>query len=106
MSVTDPNTIDFVGLHDDTGYVVLTISDHLPWDGSHLMVLQNKLNTYIEFIESGQLYESYPMAKNREIQISLSYKFEPDEKGELFLKKVNDFFKSRCINFVYKMPPD
>jgi len=65
---------------------VLTVSDHLPWyDDSHLEVLQAKLNTYLAFIESGELLEVYPNARNRRVTISVICKFEPDARGRQFL---------------------
>jgi len=59
MSIEQADKIDFVNIEDKTGDVLLSISDHLSWDegeGEHLLMLQAKLNTYLAFIEGGQMY--------------------------------------------------
>lgn len=76
MTVENPRVVDFVSINPETGAVVLTISDHLAWDeeGEHLMRLQEKLNVYLSFIESGELVESCPEAAGRDVHISLMYR--------------------------------
>lgn len=64
MSVENTQVIDLIGFEESTGKVILTIADHLPWDDSeHLPLLQKKLISYLAFIESGEIYESYPRAR-------------------------------------------
>ena len=62
MSVDQPAVIDFLWKDPKNNRAVLTISDHLDWEdeGEHLVLLQDKLNHYLEFIESGQLAEAKP----------------------------------------------
>ncbi len=60
MSVSDPKTIDAMTVSG--GQLVMLISDHLRWDGyqaEHLSMLQDKLNTYIRYIDSGGYKEKY-----------------------------------------------
>jgi hypothetical protein len=68
MAVDEPSTIDIMSV-DPTGALVLTISDHLDWSDSlaHERVLQEKLNSYLAFIESGQILEHHPEVSIREI---------------------------------------
>jgi hypothetical protein len=55
MSVEQTDKIDFISTSPGEK-VVLTISDHLSWDeDGHLHLLQDKINVYLEFIESEQL---------------------------------------------------
>jgi hypothetical protein len=60
MSVEQKDVIDAIGVNKESGEVVLTISDHLDWEdtSAHLLVLQDKINTYIAFIESGEILQS------------------------------------------------
>lgn len=62
MSVDQPAVIDFLWKDQKHNRVVLTISDHLDWEeeGEHLLLLQDKINHYLEFVESGQLGEARP----------------------------------------------
>ena len=62
MSIDQADTIDFVTIEKASGDVLLTISDHLDWDqaeGAHLVLLQNKLNAYLRFIETEKLQKSF-----------------------------------------------
>ncbi len=57
------------------GIVVLTISDHIKWDenNEHLIIIQEKTNAYLEVIESGEIFESYPEAQNRKLKIEIVF---------------------------------
>lgn len=59
------------------GIVVLTISDHIKWDenNEHLIIIQEKTNAYLEVIESGEIFESYPEAQNRKLKIEIVFNF-------------------------------
>lgn len=100
MAVDDKNIIDIVSIDLDES-AVLTISDHLEWDdkNEHLLILQDKINSYLEAIEDGQLYDKYPQAKNRSIKIRVVAKYLPNRDGELFLKQVKEFLKSEGFDF-------
>jgi hypothetical protein len=87
-SSLNSRVVDFVSTDPATGEVVLTISDHLAWEGTeHLQLLQEKLNTYLAFIESRELVESYSNAKGRPVRIDVVCKFPPPREAEQFLTK-------------------
>jgi|SRR5678809_586292 hypothetical protein len=87
MSVEDSKIVDAISA-DPKGNIVLTISDHLEWDenSEHLLVLQNKINDYLSFIESGQIYSDYTHAKGKNFIINIYAKFLPNETAERFLR--------------------
>lgn len=89
MSIEQTQTIDFIGIEKKSGNVILTISDHLDWSdsGHHLMILQEKINSYLRFYESGEIYQVYPEARGREIAIDIVGKYPPDEQGRLFIQR-------------------
>ncbi len=68
MSVTNPKVIDFWGISKEApNDLLLVMTDHLEWgdkaeQGEHLLVLQEKINSYIAFIESGEIYTEIPGA--------------------------------------------
>jgi hypothetical protein len=89
MSIEQENVIDFVAIDRASGDLHLTITDHLPWDhneGNHLVLLQNKLNAYLRFIESGEAFEKMPAAKGRSIVIKLVGKFSLSEQASRFFE--------------------
>ncbi|GGH14665.1 hypothetical protein FAZ19_07270 [Sphingobacterium alkalisoli] len=91
MSVENSKVIDTISINQKN-VVVLTISDHLEWDdeNEHLVLLQDKINAYLEVIESGEIYESYPDAKGKGFQIGIAFKFSPNDTAIDFLEKVEE----------------
>lgn len=104
MSVENRDVIDIVNIDKD-GSVVLTISDHLEWDADneHLLILQDKLNAYLNAIESGNLYEIYPQAKNKPITIKLVTKYPPNKDGVNFIKRVKSIVESAGYGFYFRL---
>ncbi len=80
---------------------MLTIADHLPWNGAHLATLQEKLNTYLRFLESGEVYASYPMAKGRKLEINVVAKFRPTQEALRFLERAGGTIQSAGFEFRY-----
>lgn len=83
MAIDNPNTIDAIGVEKATNSVVLTIADSWDWENeqSHLEALQAKLNAYLNFIESGEIWESYPDSANRSVRIDVVSRFPLSTKG-------------------------
>lgn len=101
MSVLEPDTIDIIST-DRQGRVVLTVTDHLRWDDEkHLAILQKKLNAYLAFAESGEIYEKYPDARGRKFLFRVSCKFRPDAAGLDFLAGVKEIVEKAGFEFQY-----
>lgn len=81
MTVENTKLVDFISIENETGYVVLTISDHLDWSNEleHLYSLQEKINAYLAFIESGEILEKYPDAEGKVRLIQVMAKFTPPD---------------------------
>jgi hypothetical protein len=89
MTVEQLDKIDFANVDKASGDLWFTISDHLPWDKGetgHLVVLQDKLNAYLRFIESGEVFRKLPEAKGRSIIINLVGKYPLSQQAESFLQ--------------------
>ena len=88
MSVEQDGVIDIISTHRLTGEVTLTISDHLDWSDSigHQEILQRKLNRYLAFIESGEILEQYPTAKDRAIAIEVVFQTGEANRGKSRLR--------------------
>ena len=83
MSILEENVIDSASI--ENGILILTISDHLKWDNEHLFLLQEKINSYIQYIESGQIFEDFGESSYETIEIQLIYKYKPNENYRKFL---------------------
>jgi len=103
MSINQTDTIDIIGTTPE-GKVILTISDHHPWDETwHLQLLQDKINAYLQFIESGQIFEDYPNAVGRELVIEIAMKHEPTSEAISFLEKVKEVIEGAGFGFKWKV---
>jgi hypothetical protein len=88
-----------------TGHVVLTISDHLDWSDTtnHQTILQAKLNRYLAFVESGEIFTRYRDAKGRPVAINVVFKFRPDQDGRNFLAKAKVVIESAGLSFRHEI---
>ena len=104
MSIDQLDKVDFISTTQDQK-VMLTISDHLPWDdkNEHLLVLQNKINAYLSFIEGGQIQDEYPSAKNKQIIINILMKYEPNDDALSFLNLCKSTIGKSGIEFSWQV---
>lgn len=100
MSVEEKNKIDII-TSNKQGILVLTISDHLEWgsNNDHLVILQEKINSYLDFIESGQIAESYRDVIGEKIMIQIVFKYQPNKIAEEFLAIVKRFINEKSYGF-------
>ncbi len=90
MALEDVDILDNIGIDKESGHVVLSIIDNLDWNNEcqHLSLLQDKLNYYLGFIESNEIYVAYPKSKGREFEIFIYARYSVPEGGIQFLNKV------------------
>lgn len=103
MSVDDPKVIDIIHSEKEGGSVTLTVTDHLEWgDGEHLIKLQEKLDSYLAFIESGEIFEQYPGATGKVIKLNVVCKYRPDPEGEKFLSLCREVIAKAGFEFSHE----
>jgi hypothetical protein len=86
MSIEQTDVVDIISTDRMTGHVVLTISDHLDWSDS---------------VESGEILQNYPHARDRQVEFRVVFRFQPDEAGRAFLSKVAPIIESAGLSFRY-----
>lgn len=103
MSVVDTDSIDAIGLDKEAKRVFLTIIDPLDWDRDnvHLFTLQEKINTYLHFIESGELASAMPDANGFDIAIELILKHMPTDEAISFFDNTMQILFDKNIVFVF-----
>jgi hypothetical protein len=101
MSVEQTDTVDAIGTDKATGKIFLTIADHLPWNGEHLLTLQQKLNAYLRFLESGEVYQSYPNATGRDFVIRIFLQHRPTDEAINFLQRAQETIESAGFGLVF-----
>jgi hypothetical protein len=103
MSVIETDSIDAIGMEKQAQRVFLSIIDALVWDEEnvHLYTLQEKINTYLYFIESGELFKALPDAKGFDVAIELILKHMPTEQAITFFDKTTQLLLDKGIIFVF-----
>jgi len=100
VTVEQHDVVDTVHV-EPSGNAVLTIADHLPWDkvNEHLYCLQEKLNAYLSFIESGEIYQKWPDAVGHPILIDVVMKYPAPGGAAGFLEKVSAAIQAAGFKF-------
>lgn len=111
MTVRQTNVVDWLGIEKETGHVILTIVDDLDWtdEADHLRTLQDKLNTYLAFIESGEVYEALIERLSRSVdsvtpmKVSILARHVPTADGEAFLEHARAVFEQAGLHLAHKV---
>jgi hypothetical protein len=107
MAITDPGIVDLVATRPDTIEVGLIITDHLAWDdlGEHGRLLWDKVNTYIAFVESGQLdamtEPAIPAGYRVCVSLAVPERVPPD--AQALLEEIEAFLMGIGMGFEVKV---
>ncbi|UWP97184.1 hypothetical protein K3X48_15245 (plasmid) [Aliiroseovarius crassostreae] len=110
MTISETDTIDFVQVNASDQRVNLIVADHLPWEGigdaddQHMYLLQEKLNSYLAYVETRQLYSDYPDVVGYDIKLQVYGKFDRSPKGVEFYARLRGFLEQSgySIEFILK----
>ncbi|MBF0840077.1 hypothetical protein IR145_14705 [Streptococcus danieliae] len=104
MAVNDFNTIDAIGTNQE-GDLTLLIADHLDWrdEKKHLLMLQTKINRYLDFIQDEE-YKEYFGGEYSQFIIDIHFKFGWSENCRKFLKQVVEITKP--LNIIIRIETD
>ena len=106
MSVEDKDKIDAISLSNDSDKVILTITYHLDWTEENLFKLQEKINTYLSFIESGEMLEAYPQSKGKYVLVEVVYSKILDENGLDFVTQAKSALDNAGYELKFSMVED
>jgi hypothetical protein len=107
MTVEDLDKIDFTLFDSKSGTLYLVVSDHLGWDeleGEHLLTLQEKLNTYLAFIDTGQIYRDLPKAAGSKIVIRVIGKYPLSDEARKFYRLAGKFIEDAGYSLQFDPP--
>ena len=104
MTIEQTGVIDIISISADDTIANLIISDHLPWNENvrdHLLLLQEKINEYLEFVESGTLYEARPDLREKRLVLKVIAKYTLPIEAEDFYKALQQRLASSGYAFVF-----
>jgi hypothetical protein len=111
MTIDQTDVVDLISRELATDEIVLRIFDHLPWSDDHeenmehIYLLQEKLNTYLAFIESGEINEKFPPAIGRTARLEVVAKYEMCEEANVFFRKFQDYLDAHGFKLVFRHSP-
>lgn len=111
MSIRKTKVVDWLGIEEGTGDILLTVVDDESWENEqeHLALLQEKLNTYLAFIESGEVYERLvsdvgrTVARITPIKVSILAKHPVSSHAREFLQHAQSAFMSAGFALTHKV---
>ncbi|HEX3855742.1 MAG TPA: DUF6572 domain-containing protein [Verrucomicrobiae bacterium] len=108
MSLEQTKVIDFISVGKKTGIVNLTLVDPLDWsdEGRHLILLQDKINAYLQFIESGEIEQTYPASVGQKRSINIVAQHEPTKEGFRLLSLIQGSIEGAGFGFKFELRPD
>ena len=89
MSIIEKDMVDGIALSEDK-VIKLLLTDHLDWEEEyeHLLMLQDKINSYLAFCESGQYKEVYKDYEAESVVFEIHFLFEPTQNAYKFLGQI------------------
>jgi hypothetical protein len=105
MGLENLRTVDAIGIEKTESTVTMTIFDAWDWidERAHLVALQGKINSYFDFVQSGQIYESYPKASGKSIHINLMTQFPIPKLGLDLLSKATSEARKLNITIAHQL---
>ena len=102
MSVVENDKIDGIATSDDGKTLIILLSDHLDFENenNHLLILQEKINAYLSFIQSEQYSDIYPDMNFENIIIEIHFKYKITDNCKKFIDVVNsqvEVLNTKCI---------
>jgi hypothetical protein len=105
MSISETEKIDLAHIDPRTDEVILTITDHLDWldePREHLWLLQEKINTYLRFVESNEIYTAMPVTVGRKIRFRVIGKYPLSEEARTFYSVAADKIERAGFNLSFE----
>ncbi|MEO6776813.1 MAG: DUF6572 domain-containing protein [Kofleriaceae bacterium] len=111
MTVAQLQVVDWFGIEKDKGSIGLTVIDDLDWNDeqNHVLLLQEKLNTYLAFIESGDVFTrlksefGVEVKSGTKINLSILAKFDIPSQGVEFLRHASHIFGSLGVSLTHRI---
>ena len=89
------------------GSAIFTIQDDQNWKQpyAHVRLVQQKVNSFLEFVASGQLFSTYPRARGRMLVLRLVFSHPPSEEGETYLETACKIVGNAGMHLRWELEP-
>lgn len=102
------NAIDLVALDEKNEIINLIIMDEDTWEDprGHIDALQEKVLSYVAFVENGSFYKKYPKAQVMGFMIKAVFLHNPTEEGKQFIQEILEVLSDTGYRFEYVVYED
>lgn len=104
MAVTDENVVDGIAFDNEGKTLIMEIYDHLDFEGKfefdHISILQDKLNTYLWYIDSRQYVDVYPDKQFENFVINVHFRYAITENCKKYIDVSNQKLSASKIKIV------
>lgn len=103
MGIHDEDKIDLITINPETRQTYVYILDGESWDyeecRERLLKIQNKLNRYLDAIESDELFSKFPNASRSGLALVYMYPKLPPREAEQFFLMCQTYLSENRIQF-------
>jgi hypothetical protein len=106
MSVEQTRVVDMIAENADDDEACLIITDHLEWGSSqpdHLLVLQEKINSYISFFESGEVFEGREHLRNRRLKLKVIGLYPLNAQAQEFYDRAGSILSGIGLPLIFEL---
>lgn len=104
MAITDGDVIDGMAVERRDKTLILEIYDHLDFEGAfewdHITLLQDKLNTYLWYIDSRQYADVYPDEQFERFVINVHFLYEITDNCRKYIDVSNQKLSASNIKIL------
>lgn len=104
MAISDENIIDGMAIDGQNNLLILEIYDHLDFEGAfewdHISMLQDKLNTYLWYIDSKQYTAVYPNEQFQGFIINVHFLHDITDNCKKYIDVSNQKLSASNIKIV------
>lgn len=108
MTVENPDSIDQITVSDDGSSYTLVMVETRPFDGTEAQhdQIMEKINLYLEVVQTGQLLEQFPDMRGKEVKVRLVCMDEPDHPRLVeLLRAGTGLFAKHGVDFAVEVVP-
>lgn len=103
--VQNPRVVDLIARDAERDEVELLMLEERSWDGGseQLRQIEGKFNSYLAYVQSGQLARDYPQYAGKPVRFRLECAEAPAGQAERMLSAMRDFAAGEGIAFVVSL---
>ncbi len=103
--VHNPRVVDLIRLDADADAVELLMLEQRPWGGNpeQLRQLEAKFNSYLGYVQTGQLARDYPQYAGRRVRFRLECASAPTGEAASMLSAMRDFAAGEGLDFAVEI---